>query len=588
MAESKEQYSAWNPGLKSTIPAEYIGLSTMLRPENVFGTIRDIHEEAEFTGQDPEDVVAFRPERLIVHELLPRITRNITVEAGDSYEELGVNFRKVANTLMDRYIQPRMEEFHEHYEALRSRAETMVLQELDATLFAPEKAALPPKRRGILAGMFGSRSSEKAVPTESREQKELRAVQTLEQKRDAATDRFERAVYKNLCHVLYKVASKHGHIYGEKELLAKLATNRVCNRYGSEKLGDLVEECIDQAIEQEGYARIPDQEQPVVFSVKGPSAAGKSSLRPYLIKLSDQLDMNWDDVSVISPDIYRKFLLDYESLGEAHKYAGMLTGNELAIIDQKLDRYMSQKAELTGKLPHMVIDRFRFDSFFADSGGSRPYVLQSEDLYMFFLVTPPEETVERGWNRALEIGRYKAVDDFLAHCNEAYAGTPGLFFKYSDVERPKYNYEFLDNSVPKGERPKTIAYGTYDEMTVLDIEGITNIGRYSNVNINATRPEDVYDNNGKSKSTDSADFIKKCAEKIPRIRFADRESGIVYACLENGTLTLYEQTLFGQQTENENGKAFFNSLLSSNQFAHRAGSAVSVCEQSPVLIGEPC
>jgi hypothetical protein len=43
-------------------------------------------------------------------------------------------------------------------------------------------------------------------------------------------------------------------------------------------------------------------------------------------------------------------------------------------------------------------------------------------VYMFFMITPPEMTVERAWTRGLKVGRYKAVDDLLAHNVEAYSG----------------------------------------------------------------------------------------------------------------------------------------------------------------------
>ena len=36
-----------------------------------------------------------------------------------------------------------------------------------------------------------------------------------------------------------------------------------------------------------------------------------------------------DGYATISPDVWRRLLLDYESLGEAYKYAGHLTSREL-------------------------------------------------------------------------------------------------------------------------------------------------------------------------------------------------------------------------------------------------------------------
>ena len=45
-------------------------------------------------------------------------------------------------------------------------------------------------------------------------------------------------------------------------------------------------------------------------------------------------------------------------------------------------------------------------------------------VYMFFMITPPIATVERAWKRGRQVGRYKAVDDLLAHNVEAYKGMP--------------------------------------------------------------------------------------------------------------------------------------------------------------------
>ena len=138
--------------------------------------------------------------------------------------------------------------------------------------------------------------------------------------------------------------------------------------------------------------------------------------------------MRWSEFALISPDIWRKQLLDYGSLGAAYKYGGAFTGDEVRIIDLKLDRYMAKKAE-RGQMPHLLIDRFRFDSFAPDSdeAGSNLLTRFGHVVYLFFMITPPESLVERAWNRGLEFGRYKAVDDTLAHSIEAYSGMPRAF-----------------------------------------------------------------------------------------------------------------------------------------------------------------
>ncbi|MBM3372819.1 MAG: hypothetical protein FJY44_02995 [Betaproteobacteria bacterium] len=101
-------------------------------------------------------------------------------------------------------------------------------------------------------------------------------------------------------------------------------------------------------------------------------------------------------------------------------------------MDHKLDRVMARKAE-RGDMSHLLIDRFRFDTFApaSDVAGSNLLTRFGEIVYLFFMVTPPHATVERAWQRGLEVGRYKAVDDLLAHNIEAYTGMPEVFFTWA-------------------------------------------------------------------------------------------------------------------------------------------------------------
>jgi hypothetical protein len=85
-------------------------------------------------------------------------------------------------------------------------------------------------------------------------------------------------------------------------------------------------------------------------------------MRPLQRILAKKLRFPWEEFALISPDIWRKFLLDYGSLGAAYKYTGTMTGHEVEIIDKKLDHHMARKAA-RGEMSHLLIDRFRFDSF---------------------------------------------------------------------------------------------------------------------------------------------------------------------------------------------------------------------------------
>ena len=330
----------------------------------------------------------------------------------------------------------------------------------------------------------------------------------------------------------------------------------MCNDYGSAVIGDAIAPYVREAIAREGYRSLPRQQQPVVMNVKGASASGKSSMRPLQRSLARKLSLPWEDFALISPDIWRKFLLDYGSLGPAYKYAGTLTGHEVEIIDKKLDRRMAARAARE-EMPHLLIDRFRFDSFAPgpEGKGSNRLLTRFGDLvYMFFMITPPEMTVERAWLRGLRLGRYKALEDTLAHNVEAYTGMPELFFTWALSAGKRVHYEFLDNSVPEGQPPRTVAFGWNTEMTILDIKRMIDIDRFRKIDIHAHKPEEVYIDENVAPER-NVDFLKRCARWIAIINFADYRTGQVYARLEHGKWAWRDERKFAQALEDPDAKA---------------------------------
>lgn len=534
------EFGPWNPGIKSQLPTALLPLATIFRPENVLTSVKEAYERSAFTGLDPEDHVAFRPERLAVHEVLIRVTADISVPDGPNYEDLGINFRRIAGTILTEYVGPRMAEIVRAYEDLRSRIGGLVDDELSSSVFARSSAArVAPRRRGLLDVLGLVPPNERAgAPSESAEDRERRLLTTWHEKADG-DDQLLQATYRALLRVAEAIRVRHGRLRGDQTLLQTLATDLICNEYGSEMIGRLIEPGIQEAARHEKYPLLPSQDRPVVMNVKGAPGSGKSTMRPLQRELAEALGIPWTDFAVISPDIWRKYLLDYESLGEATRYAGTLTGLELAIIDQKLDRYMAQKAEL-GRMSHLLIDRFRFDSFAEnpdEEEGSRLLTRFGHVVYMFFMITPPDATVERAWKRGLQFGRYKAVDDLLAHNIEAYTGMPRLFFTWATKKDKSVHYEFLDNSVPEGRRPRTIAFGWNGEMNVLDIKCLLDVERYKRINIEAKKPADVYPDTKMMAPERNTGFLKECARRIGALNFADRETGLVYARMEAGKLS---------------------------------------------------
>ena len=96
-------------------------------------------------------------------------------------------------------------------------------------------------------------------------------------------------------------------------LLTKLAVPLACNAHRSEAIGHHIEPYFLQGVAEEGYKLLPYQAHPVIMDVKGASASGKSTLRPLQKRLAARLGIPWNEVALISTDIWRKFLLDYDS-----------------------------------------------------------------------------------------------------------------------------------------------------------------------------------------------------------------------------------------------------------------------------------
>ncbi|MGE5088034.1 MAG: hypothetical protein ACM3QY_02820 [Candidatus Levyibacteriota bacterium] len=527
----------WNPGIRSEVPDALRDQCTILRPENVYTGIAKARELRDLTGLDFDDVVAFRPQRLALHELLIRVTADLSVPDGSRIEDLGINFRRMTGRILARHVEPRMDEVASIHADARSDLAAMIDREFGRTLPLPGASAgaaahSPPRTR--FWRLFPPRRPA-AAPAQADDEAQARLLAEWRSgAREAATAR-DRAAYRALAKVVSAVVIRHGRIWGSRELLVSLAVDLACNEFASDGIGRLIDSCVADAARTEGYMLLPRQERPVVMNTKGPSASGKSTLRPLQKKLAGDIGVNWAEFALISPDIWRKQLIDYGRLGAAFRYGGAFSGEELQIIDQKLDRYMARKAE-SGAMPHLLIDRFRFDSFAPDSNeaGSNLLTRFGQLVYLFFMIAPPEMLVERAWKRGLDVGRYKAVDDTLAHAVEAYSGMPDLFFTWVERDDKDVHFEFLDNSVAVGERPRTVAFGRNRRMAVLDVRSLLDVERFCRIDVDARAPERLYPDRTLLAPEKNAGFLSRCVQRFAEVSFADQASGRVYLRVVRG------------------------------------------------------
>ena len=608
-----EEFGPWNPGILSEMPAEVRPLVTLLRPESTRITVASALELQTLTGISLGELVPLRPERLLLHELLVRVTADFSVPDGSRIEDLGINFREIVRLLLVRHITPQMDDLMAAFEQTRQELSSLIQLALSevtscgkaspammfttavtatataATTTAGTAASTahhdkPPPRRplsrlfrrppahprelhqpsnvGVNWGLREIAECEHRAVAAAAHATPAATVATHATRASATAPHALRAVaYRSLARVMSALFATHGQAWGTRALIVSIATDLACNTYGSEALGQLIEPLLQQAARQEGYGLLPPQSQPVVINTKGPSASGKSTLRPLQKRLAAAIGVRWSDFALISPDIWRKQLLDYASLGSAYKYAGALTSDELQIVDQKLDRYMAVKQQ-RGTMSHLLIDRFRFDSFAADSdeAGSNLLTRFGHSVYLFFMITPPELLVERAWKRGLEVGRYKAVDDTLAHSVEAYAGMPNVFFTWIRRSDKRIHFEFLDNSVCFGDVPRTVAFGSNDTIHVLDVSRLLDIERFGRVNIEARGPGSLYPDRSRLEPHHNLGFLKQCISGFREVIFAEQVSGRVYLRMVGGRPTLVDRELLARMLDNSDVRVSFDAI----------------------------
>lgn len=547
--------------MQSDIPTALWPLVTLFRSEHAYVSHSEALELSDLTGLNVLKLISLRPERLLVHSLLVRVTADLSVPDGPNYEDLGINLRGIVAQIYSAHMLEELPRITQALENERQKALTFVLEQLSDQF--SEQLAVPPKRSektSFFQRLF-KRTSAVDENFAADVAPEIRALDLWKERLSNEGDPLCKACLKALVKTVGVIVGHRGRMLPDHSLVGRIVVNQVCNTHGSDIVDHYVDQVWHLAVKVEGYRLLPAQKKPFIMNVKGASASGKSTIRPQQRQLAEKLGIPWGDFALISPDYWRKHLLDYSSLGDNYKYGAMLTGWELEIIDKKLDVYMAKKAS-NGTISHLLIDRFRFDSFTIDVDRATDSTLLSrfgDQVFLFFMVTHPSETVSRAWLRGKKTGRYKAVDDLLHHNVEAFTGMPALFLSWVNSNNKRVHFEFLDNDVPEGDLPKTAAFGWNKTLVILDVNLVLNIDRYRKVNIKAKQPEDIFTPDDLQPETNTR-FIQQCADTVNKIIFADQESAAEYAYVKDGKLVWWDYAYVEQHPNNEGILATLNAL----------------------------
>ena len=271
----------WNPGIQSELPQSLLPLATIFRPENAFTTVAQVQDWQELTGLPLEQLVVFRPERLLVHELLIRVTGDISVDDGTKVEDLGINFRRITHTILTRHLGPRMPEILAAYDAARREIAQVVDAELSLALARPVPQATARPSKGPWMRCAGS-AAMPASASAGRQRVGTRGAhvarlgcQGTRRRRPRAPRGVPRARANDV-----GGARPPRRVLGRRDDPRPARRRTGGNDHGAAAIGATIEPWSRDAALAEGFALLPAQAQPVVMNTKGASAAGKSTMRP--------------------------------------------------------------------------------------------------------------------------------------------------------------------------------------------------------------------------------------------------------------------------------------------------------------------
>lgn len=258
---------------------------TLFRESNAYVSYPVARELADLTGLNVLELMALRPERLVVHALLVRVTADLSVPDGPNYEDLGINLRGMVERIHIDYMLAELPSIVEAFEAERIRAKDFVTEQLSVRLFErPVITDAPPEKRSLLSRWF-----RKSPPADSQssfdEPLEITAIKEWKAMAIDCGDGLQLACLKSLVKTIDAIVAHRGRVIPDASLIRNIVVNQVANTYGAEALERFIEPIWQRAVASEGYRWLPVQDKPVIMNVKELQLRAKA--------LSDLSSVSW-------------------------------------------------------------------------------------------------------------------------------------------------------------------------------------------------------------------------------------------------------------------------------------------------------
>ena len=219
----------------------------------------------------------------------------------------------------------------------------------------------------------------------------------------------------------------------------------------------------------------------MVMNTKGASASGKSTLRPLQKKLAGDIGVDWSEFALISPDIWRKQLARLR-LARATRTSTRAPSPATNCRSSTRSSTATWRRKATARRHVAPADRsLPLRQLRAALGRSRQQPADALRPHRLPVLHDHAAGVARR-ARVEPRARGRPVQGSRRHAGaqrRGLLGNAGALLHVGRCARTSaLQFEFLDNSVAQGERPRTVAFGSNDVLNVLDVRCLLDVERY--------------------------------------------------------------------------------------------------------------
>jgi hypothetical protein len=380
---------------------------------------------------DPKEYVAYRPQRLALHETIVAVSTQLkTVDEDDMRYVVGIVYADVL-----------------------AKLEGLALETLRDSMTAEIKALVLKYQKGIDISKAVNGALVAAI------------CDQVEAKRD--------------------VFAQFKETYTPEDAMVARAVDILFSEESKKQIETLVSSVIASQDILEPLT-IPSPKDRTMFMVSGGQASGKGSSVARLEESAAAEKIEWDNVVKVNTDSYRLLLLKPGSVQK--ELYSQLSQPEAATINQSIQKRLATMAH-AGKAPHVFVDQVFVGPAQIDLG-----LLKGGKVRGIIVSTDVGDAIERSYTRGLndgDEGRYEATKGLLTCHQKMAAQVPTTLSKYSGKN---VTFLLVDNNVPKGEQAEDVMEVDLlrRKVQVFSEAKLDRFALKAKINPGATSKEDLY------------------------------------------------------------------------------------------------